>query len=85
MMLCYVAVTGLIIFLYFSNPTHNYSAFNTTWPLFDNKTMEYMDIGNTLTLQSVNEDDNFNFWDQLYTSIGAYISYDVDDECESKV
>ncbi|KAJ8725240.1 hypothetical protein PYW07_016198 [Mythimna separata] len=55
------------------NPTHS-PAFNMTWPIFDKKTLQFVDIGNeNLTVSSMVGDDSYNFWEQLYDSTGMYI------------
>ncbi|KAJ8727212.1 hypothetical protein PYW08_015609 [Mythimna loreyi] len=54
------------------NPTYS-PAFNMTWPLFDKKTLQFVDIGNgNLTVFSMDADGSFNFWEQLYGSLGTY-------------
>ncbi|XP_063892783.1 uncharacterized protein LOC110374429 [Helicoverpa armigera] len=55
----------------------NSSAFNVTWPLFNNNTKQYMNLGNNgsqviTTVSSVDEDDELNFWEEFYASIGYY-------------
>ncbi|PZC79832.1 hypothetical protein B5X24_HaOG200167 [Helicoverpa armigera] len=53
------------------------SAFNVTWPLFNNRTKQYMNLGNNgsqviTTVSSVDEEDELNFWEEFYASIGYY-------------
>ncbi|CAD0198626.1 unnamed protein product [Chrysodeixis includens] len=61
-------------FAKYGNPTPD-SSFGITWPKYDKKSRKYVDIGSNLTVLSVSDNDNIQFWDNIYEKANSLMNH----------